>query len=67
VNKLCKQQVRNIRGYHRDAKWPQWMIAEMFGVSLSTVSRIVRRVTWKHVHQNGKSLRRIRFVHRGHS
>lgn len=48
-NKLTEYQVREIREIYLQSKMTQNKIAEMYGVSQSTIGEIVRGTIWKHI------------------
>jgi DNA-binding transcriptional regulator YiaG len=49
VAKLDAQQVLDIREYYARGDVTQHVLAETFGVSLMTINKIVRRLTWAHL------------------
>lgn len=46
---LTEYAVRWIRSYHATGDYEQKELAEMFGVSRATMSRVITRKVWKHV------------------
>lgn len=47
--KLDDDKIRHIRESHASGRLTQMQLAELYGVSDTTISKIVRRITWKHV------------------
>jgi len=48
-SKLTRRQVKEIRRLYATGEYTQTELGEMFEVSDTTISRIVRRKTWKHL------------------
>lgn len=46
--KLTDDKVRQIRQMHREG-WSIARLAKEFGVGVSTMNQVVKRVTWRHV------------------
>jgi hypothetical protein len=49
VSILNEQAVRDIREYYARGDVTQQTLAEVFGVSLMTINKVVRRMSWAHV------------------
>jgi hypothetical protein len=47
--KLSEEDVLTIRSEYKWWKTTGWQLAHRFGVRQSTIQRIVKRLTWKHI------------------
>ena len=52
--KLTEKQVLDIRKTNPQTSWERQAIAKSYKVSVSTISRIINRETWKHVGESTK-------------